>query len=235
MTEIEPTLRVLCIDDQRAFKDALQLALSTEDGVACEHTAGTVDEALDSLREHEVDVVLMDLDLPETDGVEGTRRVKAAHPDVRVVVLTAMADLDTFVRVMAAGADGFVAKDSSLEVVLAAVRSSDEANLVLDDETLRSLRERVLPAGKAGRWSWTPDLTDREREVLALLAAGIDPQTIARQLGIRVHTCRGYVRNVLMKLGAHSQLEAVAVARRHGFLELDGVFDASQAPKASGY
>ena len=69
-----------------------------------------------------------------------------------------------------------------------------------------------------GQWAWVPDLTEREREVLALLAAGIDPQTIARQLGIRVHTCRGYVRNVLVKLSAHSQLEAVAAARRYGLL-----------------
>lgn len=229
-------IRVLCIDDQRSFKEALRLAISTEDDMTCDDAVANVEEGLHVLETTAIDVVLMDLDLPEVDGVEGTRRVKAAHPAVRVVVLTAMADLDTFVRTMAAGADGFVAKDSPLEVVLAALRSRAEPGLLLDDETLRSLRERVAPRAEAGQWGWAPDLTEREREVLGLLAAGIDPQTIARQLGIRVHTCRGYVRNVLVKLGAHSQLEAVAVARRYGLI---GNIEENVGPvtrlEASGY
>ena len=229
-------IRVLCIDDQRSFKEALRLAISTEEDMVCDNAASNVEEGLNILATTDIDVVLMDLDLPEVDGVEGTRRVKAAHPDVRVVVLTAMADLDTFVRTMAAGADGFVAKDSPLDVVLAALRSRAEPGLLLDDETLRSLRERVAPRAEAGQWAWAPDLTEREREVLALLAAGIDPQTIARQLGIRVHTCRGYVRNVLVKLGAHSQLEAVAVARRYGLIsDIEENLGPISGLEASGY
>jgi DNA-binding NarL/FixJ family response regulator len=204
--------------------------------MTCEATASTVEEGLKVLAGTEIDVVLMDLDMPEMDGIEGTRRIKAEYPGVRIVVLTAMADIETFVRTMAAGADGFVAKDSPLEVVLGALRSRAEPGLLLDDETLRSLRDGLAPRGGPGHWAWAPDLTEREREVLALLAAGIDPQTIARQLGIRVHTCRGYVRNVLVKLGAHSQLEAVAVARHYGLL---GSSDERLRPtgpsKASGY
>ena len=222
------TVRVLCIDDQRTFNDALRLAISSEEDIVCEATASTVEEGLDILAHETIDVVLMDLRLPFVDGIEGTRRVKAAYPDVRVVILTGVADLDLFVRAMAAGADGFVAKDSPLDKVVDALRVGSNPDRALDPETLRALRDRVSAGGRAGEWDWTPDLTDREREVLALLAAGVDPQTIARQLGIRVHTCRGYVRNVLVKLGAHSQLEAVAVARRYGFL--DNESDASFTP-----
>jgi DNA-binding NarL/FixJ family response regulator len=160
----------------------------------------------------------MDFDLPGIDGIEGTRRIKAAHPGVRVIVLTALADLDVFVRAVGARADAFLAKDTPISALLDAVRTVDGQGVQLDDETLQTLRVRVgNQAEMAGR-SWTPNLTEREKEVLALLAAGIDPQTIARQLGIRVHTCRGYVRNVLTKLGAHSQLEAVAIAYQAGLL-----------------
>jgi DNA-binding NarL/FixJ family response regulator len=232
----DPILRVLCVDDQRAFKDALRLAIGTEPDMTCDATASTVEEGLQVLATNDIDVVLMDLDLPDMDGIEGTRRIKATFPGVRVVVLTAMADIETFVRTMAAGADGFVAKDSPLEVVLGALRSRTEPGLLLDEETLRSLRDGLAPRASSGQWAWAPDLTEREREVLALLAAGIDPQTIARQLGIRVHTCRGYVRNVLVKLGAHSQLEAVAVARHYGLLgPTEEPVRPTGGSKASGY
>lgn len=223
-----PPLRVLCVDDQRAFRDAIQVAIAAQDDLDCVGGANDVEQGLAAVEHDDVDVVLMDYDLPGVDGVEGTRRVKALRPEVRVVVLTALADLETFVRATAAGADAFVAKDSPLETITDALRGDRTLDPVLDDATVRALRERVRTTAGVGDRGWSPDLTDREREVLALLAAGIDPQTIARQLGIRVHTSRGYVRNVLVKLGAHSQLEAVAVARRLGLLR-----DGTDAPRVS--
>lgn len=211
--------RILCVDDQRTFIDALQLALEGDAGVDCVGRATNVSDALELLRETSADVVLMDLGLPEIDGIEGTRRVKAEFPSVRVVILTAHPSLDSFVRAVAAGVDAFLAKDSPLEVVVQELSRSEQGELRLDDGTLRALRRRVGDQGSIGGRAWRPELTDREREVLSLLAAGVDPQTIARQLGIRIHTCRGYVKNILMKLGAHSQLEAVAIAVQSGLLQ----------------
>ena len=218
----ETRTRVLCVDDQRTFTDALQLALEGDTRVRYVGRASTVSEALDLLREVPADVVLMDLGLPEIDGIEGTRRVKAEFPAVRVVILTAHASLDAFVRAVAAGVDAFLAKDTPLEAVVHELRRSDAGEMQLDPETLEALRRRIGTRGSIGGRPWYPDLTDREREVLSLLAAGVDPQTIARQLGIRVHTCRGYVKNILMKLGAHSQLEAVAIAAQSGLLHRQG-------------
>lgn len=221
MTTASQPLKVLCIEDQRAFNDAMRIALSTEDDIVCLPSVVTVAEGLEVIARERVDVVLMDVDLPEVDGIEGTRRVKAISPDTSVVVLTALAELEVFVRAVAAGADAFLAKDTPFDDVLAAVRNSTSDGMQIDDHTIDALRTRIRDRVTVGGRAWAPELTDREREVLALLTAGLDPQTIARQLGIRVHTCRGYVRNVLMKLGAHSQLEAVAVARQVGLVDED--------------
>lgn len=212
-------LALLCVDDQRTFLDALRIAITSDrsGGVSCVGSVTSVAEALDLMEATKVDVVLMDFDLPEVDGIEGTRRIKARHPDVRVIILTALADLDVYVRAVAALADGFAAKDTPIDQLIALVRTGP-SGLTLDEPTLLSLRARVGDEGSISGRTWRPDLTQREKEVLALLAAGIDATNIARHLGITVHTCRGYVRNVLFKLGAHSQLEAVAIAHQAGLL-----------------
>lgn len=207
-------LRLMCVDDQRTFRDALQIAVDAEPDLLCVGAFDNTDDAVCALAETTVDVVLMDLDLPVTDGIEGTRRIKATCPDVRVILLTGLADLDTFVRAVTAHADGFLAKDTPITEVLETVRAPATGGLSLDEPTMAALRDRVGDGAPA----WAPRLTERELDVLVLLAAGVDVQTSARELGIRVNTCRGYVRTILTKLGAHSQLEAVSVARRTGIL-----------------
>ena len=210
-------VRILCVDDQRTFRDALNIAIDSQPDLTCVGVTASVGEAIEYVDKKDVDVVIMDFDLPDVDGIEGTRRVKAVKPDVRVIILTGLADLDTFVRAVAAGADGFLAKDSPIETLLSEMRDG-RRGLQLDNDTLNRLRTRIGDTAMIGTRSWSPNLTDREKEVLALLAAGLDPQAIARQLGIRIHTCRGYVRNILIKLGAHSQLEAVAIATQANLL-----------------
>lgn len=209
----------LCVDDQRTFREALEAALAADDGgdLRCVGTAESVAEALDHLEGTTVDVVLIDYELPDMHGIEGTRLIKSRHPDVRVLILTAHTDLDVFLRAMAAGADGFLDKNAPLHELFALIRS-DTHGLTLDEATLESLRSRFGNEGFLSGRSWHPDLTRREMEVLALLAAGVDQTNIAKQLGVTVHTSRSYVRNLLNKLGAHSQLEAVAVAHRAGLL-----------------
>jgi DNA-binding NarL/FixJ family response regulator len=210
-------VRILCVDDQRTFRDALNIAIDSQPDLTCVGVTASVGEAIEFVEQKDIDVVIMDFDLPDVDGIEGTRRVKAVKPDVRVIILTGLADLDTFVRAVAAGADGFLAKDTPIETLLSEMRNGRQG-LQLDNDTLNRLRTRIGDNAMIGTRSWSPNLTDREKEVLALLAAGLDPQAIARQLGIRIHTCRGYVRNILIKLGAHSQLEAVAIATQANLL-----------------
>lgn len=211
-------IRTFCVEDQRAFVDALRVALDMEPDIECVGVSSSVADALDVLDQSAPDVVVMDLDLPGIDGVEGTRRVKARWPHVRVVILTGMVDLDHLVRVAAVGADAFLPKDAPLATILEALRDPNCDGMQLDERALSALRARVAETAATRG----PALTDREREVLALLASGVDAGAIARQLGITVHTARGYVRSLLEKLNAHSQLEAVVVAARAGLVRIDG-------------
>lgn len=210
--------KVLIIDDHRVFAEALAAALQAEPEVVCVGTAGDLDEAWPLVEEHRPDVVLMDAYLPRIDGIEGTRRIRQRWPDTQVVVLTGRADLDLLGRAARAGAAGFLPKEADLQEVADAVRTVSRGHVLVDPKILSQLVEpAVAPAGRT-RSAGPVELTDRERQVLGLLAEGNDPATIAEVLGISVHTCRGHVKNLLLKLDAHSQLEAVITAARTGLL-----------------
>ena len=212
-----PARRVLCVGDGRMFGELLEVALSHEPDIELVDHVFDVAGALDALRTEEIAVVVIEHGLPAVDGVDGVRRVKHASPGTRVVLIAASPALELLVRSAAAGADGFLARDSSLREILDAIRS-DVAGIEIGNGTLDALRQRVQPEGRVDGRRWNPHLTDRERDVLALLSEGLDPQTIAIHLGITVHTSRSYVRNLLAKLGAHTQLEAVITAARCGMV-----------------
>lgn len=209
--------RVLCVDDSRTFRELLEVALGVEPDIEPVGYAFDVEGAVRFLTHTSADVVLMDYDMPGADGIEGVRRIKHSFPGTRVIVLTGYAALDVLVRAASAGADGFLAKDSPLRELVDAIRNPSDG-LELGSGAMAAVRERVGDRGRLDGRRWDPRLTERERDVLGLLAEGLDPQSIARHLGITVHTSRGYVRNVLGKLGAHSQLEAVITAARAGII-----------------
>jgi DNA-binding NarL/FixJ family response regulator len=228
---------VLIVEDQQALASALEVAIGTQPDLECLGAAGTVDDALAQITRHVPDVVLMDIELPGEDGIQGTRRIKASHPEVLIFILTAGASASRLAAAAAAGAAGFLTKASSFTDILAAIRNPAVGKMVIEGTTLRALREELgsvelehggptplgAPKGREPDWS---RLTGREREVLALMGEGLDPKSIAHRLVVSVHTARGHVKNVMMKLGAHSQLEAVVVATRSGLLSRDGVASA---------
>jgi len=229
---------VLIVEDQQALASALEVAIGTQPDLECLGAAGTVDDALERIARHVPDVVLMDIELPGDDGIQGTRRIKASYPEVLIFILTAGANASRLAAAAAAGAAGFLSKASSFTDILAAIRNPAVGKMVIEGTTLRALREELgsvelahgggptalgAPEGREPDWS---RLTGREREVLALMGEGLDPKAIAQRLVVSVHTARGHVKNVMMKLGAHSQLEAVVVATRSGLLSSDGVASA---------
>lgn len=199
------------------FSELLTLALALEPDLEVVGSTSDMAEVAEELGAEGVDVVVMESEVRGGDGVERVRSVKAMSPGTKVLLVCESPTLEVLVRAAAAGADGFLARDSSLGEIMAAVRS-DAEGLQIRGDTLEALRLRVSAEGEADGRSWDPRLTHRERDVLALLAEGLDPQTIAAQLGVTVHTSRSYVRNVLAKLGAHSQLEAVIIAARCGIV-----------------
>lgn len=209
------SITVLVVDDHQTFAELLALALGAEPALRYIGHARNSAEADAMVADLDPDVVLMDVQLPDVDGLTTTERLVAKHPDLRVVVLTAHSDPSLVTRAAAAGACGFLPKDGALRDVLQALRTAHRGGMVVPAHLLAgALAQPVVPVT-------TPQpsaLTAREQDVLRLMGNGMDVRAIARDLGISPHTCRGYVKSILAKLDAHSQLEAVMTAIRLGLL-----------------
>jgi DNA-binding NarL/FixJ family response regulator len=217
---------VLVVEDQQVLASALEIAIGTQPDLDCVGTAATVDDALAQMAERRADVVLMDIQLPGTDGIEGTRRISADYPGVSILILTAGATPQRLAAAAAAGAAGFLAKDGSFSDILAAIRNPMPGMMVIQGAALNELLKDQPATSKAKQPGEQPAqtgpdiarLTAREQEVLALMGEGLDPTAIAERLVVSVYTARGHVKNVMMKLGAHTQLEAVVLATKSGLL-----------------
>lgn len=208
------------VEDQRTLADALGVGIDAQPDLACVGAVGSVEEALKLMETARPEVVLMDIHLPGMSGIEGTRRIKASYPASRVLVLTADTTPELLTGAAVAGAAGFLAKDSPFPDILSAIRTPVEGKVLVEGTTLAALLEGLRPAepprprsdaNRAG-------LTRRELEVLGLMGEGLDPGAIAEHLVVSPHTARGHVKKVMMKLAAHSQLEAVVTATKIGLL-----------------
>ncbi len=206
--------RVLVVDDHRTFAELLSRALDGEPDLECVGYARDSAQAVRAVSALAPEVVIMDLRLPDRDGITTTAELTREHPELKVLILTAHAGPTEMARAGAAGAAGFLAKDGSLTDVLAAIRNAKRGSLILPPSVLAGFAARDPEWQPAA----DPGLTPRELEVLRLLGQGRDPRAIAKELGVSLHTCRGYVKGLLAKLDVHSQLEAVVVATRAGLI-----------------
>jgi DNA-binding NarL/FixJ family response regulator len=209
--------RVLVVDDHCTFAELVVLALATEPDLECVGAAHDAAAARSMAEQLAPDVILMDVNLGDQDGLDLTAELVRAHPELRVVVLTAHADSDAMRRAAAAGACALLPKDGSLPDLLNGLRSARPGGLVVHPALLRTLMSQQEASDTAR--AAMPALTPRELLVLQLLAQGRDARSIAGELRISLNTCRGYVKSLLMKLDAHSQLEAVVIAGRHGLVD----------------
>lgn len=209
---------VLIIEDQRAFADALALAISLEPDLECVGMASTAADGLALAGENIPDVVLVDLGLPDNRGVELVVDLRAKCPDASVIVLTGRSDGRVLREVAGARADGFISKSAPLHAVMHAVRSASSggAGVTVSSESLAVLDEG--PAPDRGGADATVRLTSRELDILRLLNDGKRVADMAEALHMSVHTCRDHVKGILTKLSAHSQVEALARARQLGLL-----------------
>ncbi len=216
----EPT-SVLIVDDHEVFAEALALAIDAQPDLSCAGVAAVAEEALALADQKRPTAAVVDLALAGGDGISLTRDLLKGHPGLRVLILTGRAPSAALVKEsLDAGASAFLPKVVSLGAVVATIsRLSDEC-FTLDNETVRSLCNPDRGRQRAAE-SRPGALTRRERDILELLVAGVDPQTAATRLGITVNTARGYVKNLYSKLGVHNQLELLAVARRRGLLDAD--------------
>jgi DNA-binding NarL/FixJ family response regulator len=218
--------RVLLVDDHRTFSDLLAYALETQDDFSVVGQAGSVAEALALADELHPTLVLMDIGLPDGDGITATRAILERHPEIRIIILTALVDGELFRRASQAGVSGFLVKSGQLSDVFAALRGARGGFMIIDSSMMSSFASSAGATRQAS--GGTPVLTSREQQVLLLLAEGLDVRAIAKSLRIGINTSRNHVRSLREKLGARTQLEAVSKATRMGLLtsllrsELDG-------------
>lgn len=213
-------ITVLIVEDHRLMVEGLAALLGETSGLKVVGTAGTINEAVDAARMLQPQVVLMDFRLSDGTGDEATVRIRAEHPEVAVLFLSADVSDEAMMRAVDAGACGYVSKAATAEELVNAIRRAAEGEFLLPAATMSRLlaRQREARRTQATRERLAEELTAREREVLKMMAAGLDNYDIADKLGIGYGTVRSHVRGVLEKLGARSRLQAVALARDSGLI-----------------
>ncbi len=214
---IEKEITVAVVDDHLMVAEMLSLLVSKESDMRLVGTAHNVADAFALAElEHPV-VMLMDYRLPDGDGIEAVKRILEKLPDTRIVMLSGSGGNDLLARAIEAGCVGMLAKDRPAEDVLNAVRSAARGELVFRPDEIAMLMGHLRQTQNSdAKW-----LTSRELEVLKLLAKGYSTEGIADTLFISTNTVRNHVSKILAKLGAHSKLEAVAIATRDKIVELE--------------
>ncbi|MFI6157431.1 response regulator [Kitasatospora sp. NPDC051170] len=218
--------RVLVADDQTVVREGIVMLLGLLPGIEVVGAAADGEEAVALVERHHPDVVLMDLRMPRVDGVEATRRIRAAHPGTEVVVLTTYADDDSLFPALQAGARGYLTKDAGGEEIAKAIADVRSGAAGLSPQVQLRLLERlsgpeatspspaVRPAAAPGE---LPDgLTAREAEVLALIAEGLSNTEIAQRLFVSPATVKTHINNLFAKTAVRDRAQAVAYAYRHG-------------------
>lgn len=213
-----PRIRVLVVDDHEVVRRGLSVFLSGYDDLELVGQASDGAEALEMSRQLRPDVVLMDLMMPDMDGVTATRLIRAEAPDTRVVALTTFRDKELVQEMLAAGATAFLYKDASVEELADAIRQAHRGrSLVLAPAAAEALLTLITDPKQAPSPTGD-DLTERERQVLALLADGLTNREIAHRLHVSESTAKQFVRSILVKLNVDSRTEAVALAMQQGIL-----------------
>ncbi|GAA1978227.1 response regulator transcription factor [Amycolatopsis minnesotensis] len=202
---------LVVVDDQASIREALAVMLDLADGIDVLGTATNGEEAIALVAEREPDVVLMDLNMPVLGGVEATERIRAAHPGVRVLVLTTFDDDESILAALRAGASGYLTKEADRAKIEQAVRAAGSGQSVLAPEVQQRLlalatREPRRPVEDS------VNFTAREREILGLIGEGLRNPEIAARLVISEATVKTHINNLFAKAGFHSRADAVRYA-----------------------
>ena len=217
------TIRVLVADDQSMVRAGFRMLLSGEDDIEVVAEASNGIEAVEKAARFAPTVVLMDIRMPELDGLEATRRILAADPEARVLVLTTF-DLDEYVyEALRAGASGFVLKDDPPEQLLEAVRTVASGEALLSPAITKRVIREFTRMARPSPPKELDDLSTREREVLRLIALGLSNAQIGQELFISETTVKTHVTHILSKLGLRDRVQVVVLAYQTGIVEADGL------------
>ena len=215
------TIRVLVADDQSMVRAGFRMLLSDEEGIEVVAEASNGLEAVAKAARYQPTVVLMDIRMPELDGLEATRRILAADPAARVLILTTF-DLDGYIyEALGAGASGFVLKDDPPEQLIAAIRTVAAGDALLSPAVTRRVIEQFTRSPRPAPPRELDELTAREREILLLIASGLSNAEIGSALFISDTTVKTHVTHILSKLNLRDRVQAVVLVHQAGLFEGD--------------
>ena len=221
MMDATEKIKVLIVDDHQVVRQGLRTFLELQEDVLVVGEAADGETAVDMVRQLNPNVVLMDLVMPRLDGVSATRQVKSLGTEVKVIALTSFTEDDKVFPAIQAGASSYLLKDVSPDDLVEAIRAVHRGEARLHPDIARKLMEQVAQQASPLHKSHLEDLTEREREVINLVAKGRNNQKIANELVISEKTVKTHVSNILGKLQLEDRTQLAIYAIKHGLVDLD--------------
>ena len=209
-------MRVIICDDQAIVRDGLELLLNLERDIEVVGLAQDGAEAVELVAQHQPDLILMDLKMPGMNGIEATRQIRTHYPEVKVLVLTTYDDDEWVFDAIRAGAAGYLLKDTPRAEVIKAVRGTVAGQSFVDPQVTGKLLQQVASQQEHPATHITDKLTEREEDVLRLLAKGLTNADIAARLYLSEGTVRNHISAILAKLGVSDRTQAAVIAIQHG-------------------
>jgi two-component system response regulator NreC len=215
-------MHVLVTDDHIIVREGLRAILDAQPDIQVVGEATNGLEAVQKVEETKPDIVLMDISMPEMNGLEATRQIKQAHPEVKILALTMHEGDEYFFEVLQVGASGYFVKGGSSQELLGALRALQQGDVYISPIMTKKLLSDYLRHAKTGQDKEVyTGLTGREKEILKLVAEGLNNQEIAEKLFLSPATVQTHRANIMAKLGLHSRTELVKYALRNGMITLD--------------
>jgi len=215
-----PPIKLMLVDDHKIVRAGLHMLLQAQPDIEIVAEASSGAEALELVKAHQPDVILMDVTLPGMNGMEATRRLKACCPSIAVLALTIHEEEDYFFQMLDAGASGYIPKRAASDELLRAIRTVFQGEVFLHSSVARVLVKDFLQRGGATSKVSLSDLTQREQEVLTLIAEGLTNKQVGERLGISPKTVARHRDNITHKLNLSSRTELARYAIQKGLISL---------------
>jgi DNA-binding NarL/FixJ family response regulator len=209
-------MKILLCDDQAVIRDGLEMLLTLEKDIQVVGSASDGAEAIELAAQKQPDLILMDLKMPGTNGIEATRQIRAKFPNIKILVLTTYDDDEWVFDAVRAGASGYLLKDTPRQKIIEAIRGTMEGKSFVDPAVAGKLMNQVATNQKQPTSVLADKLTDRELDVLRLIAKGFTNSDIANQLHLSEGTVRNHVSAILEKLSVSDRTQAAVIAIQHG-------------------